>query len=87
MVRVDALALVRYVRALGKATAAGALGFWLERDQERLGVPDAALEALRTLMPAQPRYALGAKSGEGRTAKDWNVILPVDVLQRRFEGL
>ncbi len=87
VVRIDALALVRYVRALGKATAAGAMGFWLEREQKRLGVPDAALEELRTLMPAQPRYALGAKSGGGRTAKDWNVILPVDVLERRFEGL
>ena len=79
--------LVRYVRALGKATAAGAMGFWLEREQKRLGVPDAALEELRTLMPAQPRYVLGAKSGEGRTARDWNVILPIDVLERRFEGL
>ena len=87
VVRVDALALVRYVRALGKATAAGAVGFWLEREQGRLGVPDAALEELRALMPRQPRYALGAKPGEGKTAQDWNVILPVDVIERRFEGL
>ncbi len=87
VVRIDALALIRYVRALGKATAAGAMGFWLEREQKRLGVPDAALEELRTLMPAQPRYALGATPGEGKTARDWNVILPVDVLERRFEGL
>ena len=86
-VRIDALALVRYVRALGKATAAGAMGFWLEREQSRLGVPDAALEDLRTLMPAQPRYALGTRPGEGKTARDWNVILPVDVIERRFEGL
>ena len=87
VVRVDALALIHYVRALGKATAAGAVGFWLEREQARLGVPDAALEALRALMPRQPRYVLGAKPGEGKTARDWNVILPVDVLERRFEGL
>ena len=53
VVRVDAAALVRYLRARGKASAAGALGFWLEREQKRLGVPDAALEELRTLMPAQ----------------------------------
>ena len=87
VVRVDAVALVRYVRSLGKATAAGALGFWLEREQKRLGVPDAALEDLRTLMPGQPRYALGARPGEGKTARGWNVILPVDILERRFEGL
>jgi predicted transcriptional regulator of viral defense system len=85
--RVDAAALARYARALGNATAAGALGSWLEREQKRLGVPDAALEALRTLAPSQARYALGTKSGEGRTAKGWNVILPIDVIERRFEGL
>ena len=87
VVRVDALALVRHVRALGKATAAGAMGFWLEREQERLGVPDAALEELSRLMPGQPRYVLGAKSGEGRTVGNWNVILPAGILERRFEGL
>ena len=85
--RVDAAAVVRYARALGKATAAGALGFWLERERKRLAVPDAALEELRTLMPSQPRYALGARSGKGRTARGWNVILPIDVVERRFEGL
>ncbi len=87
VVRIDALELVRYVRALGKATAAGAMGFWLKCEQKRLGVPEAALKALRTLIPSQPRYALGTKSGEGRTVGEWNVILPVDVLERRFEGL
>ena len=85
--RVDTAALVRYARSLGKATAAGALGFWLEREQKRLGVPDAALEEFRTLMPSQARYALGAKPGGGKTAKGWNVILPIDVAARRFEGL
>ena len=85
--RVDAAALVRYARALGNATAAGALGSWLEREQKRLDVSDAALEELRTLMPSQARYALGTKSGEGKTAKGWNVILPIDVVERRFEGL
>ncbi len=89
VVRIDAPALIRYTRALGKATAAGAAGFWLDspREQERLGIPDAAFEELRALMPAQPRYVLGAKSGEGKTIRDWNVILPVDVLERCFEGL
>ena len=87
VVRVDAAALVRFARDLGKATAAGALGFWLEREQRQLGVPDAVLDELRALKPAQPRYALGAKPGEGKTAKGWNVILPLEIVERRFEGL
>lgn len=85
--RVDAGALVRHARARSNAAAAGALGFWLEHEQERLGVPQRALEDLRALAPSRPRYALGAKPGSARTARRWNVILPVDVAERRFEGL
>ena len=85
--RVDAAVLVRYARALGNATAAGALGFWLEREQERLGIEEAALEDLRKLAPRQARYALGTKPGEGRTAKGWNVILPTEIVERHFEGV
>ena len=85
--RVDAGALVQHARARGNAAAAGALGFWLEQEQERLGVPQHALEDLRALAPSRPRYALGAKPGSARTARHWNVILPADVAERRFEGL
>lgn len=73
--------------ALGNAAAAGALGYWLEREQQRLGIPDTALRQLHAMAPRQARYALGTKPGEGRTAKGWIVILPLDVVERRFEEL
>ena len=85
--RVDAAALVRHTRSLGNATAAGALGYWLEREQDRLGVESAALKMLHALAPRQARYALAAKPGEGRTATGWNVILPVEVIEPQFEGV
>ena len=85
--RVDANALVRHARARGNAAAAGAMGFWLERDRERLGVPRVALEEFRALAPSRPRYALGAKPRSARTASGWNVLIPVDVAERGFEGL
>ena len=87
IVRVDADALIRHTRARGNAAAAGALGFWLERECEQLAVPERALEELRTLAPTGLRYALGAKPGFGKTAKGWNVILPAEIAERRFEGL
>ncbi|NJM35949.1 MAG: hypothetical protein HC850_16085 [Rhodomicrobium sp.] len=59
---------------------------WLEREQERLGVDNAALKRLGALAPKQARYALGAKPGEGRVASGWNVILPLEIMDRRFEG-
>ena len=87
VVRIDVAALVQNARSRGKATAVGSMGFWLEREQKLLGVSDAALTELRTLMPAQPCYALGTKPGAGKTVKGWNVILPVDAIERHFEGL
>ncbi|GAN81429.1 type IV toxin-antitoxin system AbiEi family antitoxin domain-containing protein [Acidocella aminolytica] len=85
--RLDAVAIMRHIRGLHNAAAAGALGFWLERERTRLAVPAAALDDLRTLAPRQKRYALGAKPGDGRFVKGWNVILPTDAVERRYEGL
>ncbi|HXQ46350.1 MAG TPA: hypothetical protein VN806_07010 [Caulobacteraceae bacterium] len=85
--RIDAPALARRLRALGNATAAGAAGWWLEREQQRLGISEAIVDELRSAAPKQTRYALGAGPGEGRAASGWNVILPAELIERRFEGL
>ncbi len=84
---IDIETLVCHARARGNAAAAGALGFWLRREQTQLGVSCQALEELRALAPSQARYALGARPGTGRMAKGWNVILPANIIERRFEGL
>ena len=86
VVRLHAEALIRHVRARGNATAAGAMGFWLEREREWLAVPTQTLEELRALAPSSPRYALGARPRKGRAIRGWNVILPVEIVERRFEG-
>ena len=61
--RVDADALVRYRRERGNAAAAGALGFWLEREREQLAVPERALAELRTLAPTGPPVRAGGQTG------------------------
>lgn len=78
-------ALVEFARRLGNASAAGALGYWLDREQPLLGVTDAALEELHSLAPRHARYALGATSGHGRAATGWNVILPADIIEQYFD--
>ena len=63
------------------------MGFWLESEGERLGVPREALKELRALGLSRPRYALGAKSGSAMTASGWNVLVLIDVAERGFERL
>jgi predicted transcriptional regulator of viral defense system len=78
--------LVRQARGLNNAAAAGALGWWLEGEQRRLGVPDKALEALRALKPKHPQYVLGAKKGDAKSVAAWNILVPRELALASFEG-
>ncbi len=79
---VDIDSLVAFAGRLRNAAAAGALGYWLECERDRLRVPAAALEELRSLASRQSRYAIGATPGHGRAATGWNVILPDSIIER-----
>lgn len=78
--------LVQQAQALGNASACGALGWWLEREQERLAAPAAALAALRQLKPNHPQYVLGAKAGDARFVAAWNILVPAELVAPSFEG-
>jgi predicted transcriptional regulator of viral defense system len=84
--RLDGRRVLARLIALGNATAAGAAGWWLETNQERLGLDDSILTDLQALSPRQNRYALGAHPGAGKLASRWRVILPETVLSPSFEG-
>lgn len=78
--------VVPQARGLKNASAAAALGWWLEGVQERLAVPRHALEALRRLRPKHPQYVLGAKKGEAKSVGSWNILVPREVADLSFEG-
>jgi predicted transcriptional regulator of viral defense system len=84
--RIDAAQVLGHLQRLGNPRAAGAAGWWLETNRDRLGAPDAVLAAVRDLAPKQNRYALGAAPGAGKLAAGWRVILPETLIDRRFEG-
>ena len=87
IIRIDEGRLVEQVRSLDNASASGAIGFWLAREQAHLNVSHETLDALRALAPKTLRYALGTKPGEGRAVKEWGVILPERVVEPDFEGV
>lgn len=78
--------LVRQASGLNNAAAAGALGWWLERNQRRLGVPEKALAALQSLKPKHPQYVLGAQKGDARSIAAWNILVPRALTLDSFEG-
>lgn len=78
--------LLRQVKGLSNAAAAGAAGWWLEREQKRLGVSDKTLASLRALKPNYAQYVLGARKGAAKFIKTWNILLPKVLTDSSFEG-
>ena len=56
-------------------TLFGAVGWFLDRNQRELFVPDSTLAGLELRRPASPHY-LDRKSGNSVLAKRWNVLVP-----------
>lgn len=81
----DLDAVVEYVLLLGNATTAARVGFFLEQHQEPLMVTDSHLRPLRDRRPEQPHYMDPRRRQRGRLVKDWNLIVPRDVLARSWE--
>lgn len=86
VVRLKSQDLVAQARDLENASAAAALGWWLELEQTRLGVPARLLDELRTLRPKHPQYVLGANKGEAKSIAAWNILVPQSLASPSFEG-
>ncbi|MGM0627754.1 MAG: type IV toxin-antitoxin system AbiEi family antitoxin domain-containing protein, partial [Candidatus Fermentibacterota bacterium] len=66
------------------ATTAAKVGFFLEQHQVELMVQDRQLDRLREARPSQPHYM--DRGSPGRLVKNWNLIVPEQVLTRSWEG-
>lgn len=76
--------VVEYVFLLDNATTAAKVGFFLEQHKETLMAEDAHLNALRSLRPRQPHYFVRGKRKDCRWIKDWNLMVPVEMLNRSW---
>lgn len=86
VVRVKAAVFLDQARELESAAAAAALGWWLETEQQRLGVPNQVIEGLRELSPKHPQYVLGSEAGEAKSIAEWNILVPKALANPSFEG-
>lgn len=80
----DLEAVISYAVVLGSALTVARVGFFLEQHRDALMVEDRHLERLRAHAPSQPRY-LDSVRRPGRLVSPWNLIVPEDLLHRRWE--
>ncbi|MGD8700579.1 MAG: hypothetical protein PVJ43_14880 [Gemmatimonadales bacterium] len=80
----DLDAVVEYAVKLGSALTVARVGFFLAQHRETLMVEEHHLRRLRQHAPAQPRY-LDSTRQPGKLMADWNLVVPLRVLERRWE--
>ena len=76
--------VVEYVMLLENATTAAKVGFFLEQHSETLMPADAHMSALRDLRPRQAHYLDRSRRKECRLVKEWNLMIPEEILYRSW---
>ena len=80
----DLDAVLKYTLLLRNATTAAKVGFFLERNREALMVDECDLTVLRDRRPAQPHYMEPTRRQPGRLVREWNLVVPTDVLNQSW---
>ncbi|MBL8292088.1 MAG: hypothetical protein JNN08_09640 [Bryobacterales bacterium] len=78
-------AVVEYALLLDNATTIAKVGFFLEQHKDSLMVEERHLEPLRKRRPRAPHYLSRGARRPGKLAAGWNLVVPAEVLERRWE--
>lgn len=76
--------VIEYVLLLENATTAAKVGFFLEQHKETLMVDNIHLSPLRKLRPRQPHYLIRDKRKNCQWIKEWNLMIPVEILNKSW---
>ncbi len=77
--------VVEYTHLLGNATTAAKVGFFLEQHQDTLMPDEGHLDRLGSFIPVKPHYMVHKGRTAGRFLKRWNLVVPPEILERRWE--
>ena len=81
----DLQAVVEYTLLLENATTTAKVGFFLEQHKDALMVEDHHLDQLRNRRPRVPHYLSRGNRRSGKVVAGWNLVVPTDVLERRWQ--
>lgn len=73
-----------YVEFLDNAVTAAKVGLFLDMNKERPHLSEQDIDSLRDRRPRTPTYMFRSERS-GKLVHDWNLIVPVNVLERTWE--
>ena len=76
--------VVAYALQLDNATTIARVGFVLSQHRDTWMITDRQLQPLRDRRPKRPHYLDRSRRESGRLVKDWNLVVPPDVLDRTW---
>lgn len=77
--------VITYVFLLENRTTAAKVGFFLEGNRDVLMVEDKYLEKLKELRPKKPHYLSQNRCKDCRLVKNWNLMVPLEILDKSWE--
>jgi len=77
--------VLAYVLLLENKTTAAKVGLFLERHKDALMVEEKYLEKLQKLRPRQPHYLSRKRRKDCHFVKNWNLMVPVEILSKSWE--
>jgi predicted transcriptional regulator of viral defense system len=79
--------VIEYTAYLGNATTAAKVGFFLEQHRDTLMPNQDHINRLHALMPAKPHYMVHKRRKAGRFVREWNLVVPTEIVERRWEEI
>lgn len=77
--------VLEYVELLGNSTTAAKVGFFLDQHRDSLMVDSQYLNKFKGLAPKQAHYMDESSKKDGQLMKEWNLIVPSEVINRSWE--
>jgi hypothetical protein len=81
------LAIVTYATALKNATTVAKVGFYLEQHKDPLMVSQNYLDQLKIRRPKSPHYMDRGDRDPARLVSNWNLIVPIHIIEQTWEEL
>ena len=77
--------VIDYVLLLKNSTTVAKVGYFLEQRPTHLAVDQKYIEKLLPHIPKQPHYMNRDRQGEGKYIEKWQLIVPLDIINRTWE--